>query len=184
MKHVLFLTALLFTAGMLSAQTDSLRLNTIRSKPVRTKETIPNTIKPPVKAFQEKLPDLRITGISITAVSTGGDSYTLHISCTVKNEGTATISQAKISLQGLYIEASKSSSPLNSNQYVPACGTSMGLSYDYLAPGASASTSFRCSGQVLNRNNQYVYTLLVNNNQDPKELSFDNNRVNAPILFQ
>ena len=176
MKHVCFsLTLLLFTCVAFS------QINPTKTKQAPSK---PATIKTPVEnKVLEKIPDLKIISANVVATSTGPNAYKLTITCTIKNEGFASISQSKVSLQGFYIEEANSKLDLSSTKFKGGCGNALGSSTN-LDPGNSTTRQFYCFNVVLDRGNNYVYVLLVGTNPNIKELSVDNNRLDLPIVFQ
>jgi hypothetical protein len=177
MKQVCFSLTLFLFGFVAFSQIGPPKTKVAPSKPVTLKTPVENKVL-------EKLPDLRITSATALATSTGPNAYTLTITCTIKNEGTAAISQDKVSVNGRFTEEANSKKDLSSTNFQSGCGSTLGLSYHSLDPGASGTLQFRCFNVVLIRSNNYVYVVLLNLGQEYKELSFSNNRLDIPIVYQ
>jgi hypothetical protein len=179
MKHVCFSLALLFFACFAFSQIDPVKTKPAVSKPATLQTPVSN--KPYVK-----LPDIRVTSATVLATSTGPDAYTLTITCTIKNEGDAPISYADVSVGGRFTEYANSRKDLSSTNFRSGCGSGLGQARDMLLPGASATMQYRCFNVVLLRSNNYEYILLLNEGKENeiKESSTDNNRLDLPIIYQ
>lgn len=186
MKKLLTLLMLLpvCSIGIAQVISDTTKTTkTVLSKQVQATQPLQTIKTAGSNTVVEKLPDLRITAATVTAVATGQGVYKLTIVCTIKNEGTAPISLSQISYQGLVAPESKLGLPINATAYEPACGTTAGLARDILQPGASITRDYFCFNRVLSPADKPVYVLLVNRNSEVKELSKDNNRQNVYITF-
>ena len=153
------------------------------SKPAQTTTTTQTVKAPGSNTVLEKLPDIRVTDATVTAVATGPGVYKLTIQCTIKNEGTAPISLAQVACNGLIAPENKLSLPLNATAYAPGCGTTAGLARETLQPGASVTTTYYCFNRAMAPADKPVYIIVLNWYLDVKELNKDNNRQNVYITF-
>jgi len=181
----MFLSLIAFCAfGVCFAQTKT----DTTAKMVLTKQSqITNprqTLKTPgTNMVVEKLPDLRTTAATVTAVATSPGVYKLTIQCTVKNEGNAPISLGSITLKGLLAAERSLHLPLNATAYSPACGRVAGLARETLQPGESVPVEYYCFNVAMAQSDKPVYVLLINYLADIKEQNKENNRQNVYITF-
>jgi hypothetical protein len=180
MKHVCFSLAFFFLVAAAFSQGEPVK--TVKTKPAVSK---PATLKTPAEnKVIEKIPDLKIVSANVVATPTGPGAYKLTITCTIKNEGFAIITQDKVGLQGYYAEEADAKLDLSSIKFKAAGGVALGSSGN-LNPGASATTVFYSFNPVFISGKKYVYVLLVKpDDRNVKELSSENNRLDIPIVFQ
>lgn len=133
--------------------------------------------------IMEKLPDLRTTTATVTAVATSPGVYKLTIQCTIKNEGNAPISLADIDLRGRLAPERSLHLPLNATAYTPGCGRAAGLARESLQPGQSLPVDYYCFNVAMAQSDKPVYVLLINYYSDIKETNKENNRQNIYITF-
>ena len=136
------------------------------------------------------LPDLKFTAFNVSAVAPAGSStYTIDITCTVKNDGMASILTDDVSLQGFisdldWIQQSQDVS--FTNHFKPAGGrilSDIPNRGTILAPGTSKQISFSVTNITLIKNPTPVYMLTVNLWSNIQETDKDNNKTYMTILL-
>ncbi len=136
------------------------------------------------------LPDLKFTAFNVAAVSTAGAAtYTLNITCTVKNDGTASVLTDDVSLQGFISDLDwiqKSQDVSFTNHFKPAGGrilSDIPNRGENLAPGASKQISYSIFNVSLLKDPKPVYLIGVNLFSNLQEISKDNNKTYMTILL-
>ena len=137
-----------------------------------------------------KLPDLKFTAFNASAVASAGSAtYTINITCTVKNDGLASMLTDDITLQGFisdldWIQQSQDVS--FTNHFKPAGGrilSDIPNRGETLAPGASKQISYSASNVTLIKNPKPVYMITVNLFSTIPETDKDNNKTYMTILL-
>ncbi|MBC7904588.1 MAG: hypothetical protein H7Y27_14275 [Gemmatimonadaceae bacterium] len=184
MKKFLLSLALLpiFTVCFSQTKTET-STKTVVTKPASTTIAKQSLNTTGTNTIKKRLPELRITAAAVTAVSTGQGVYKLTISCTVKNEGNAPMSLADINFSGLHAPERYMDMPLNSTGYSAACGSTGGLAYEFLQPGASLSREYFCFNRALNPGEKPVYVIIINRSDDMRDQTNKNIRQNVYITF-
>lgn len=136
------------------------------------------------------LPDLEFSAFNVSAVLSSGTSvYTLNISCTVKNNGTASILTDDVSVQGFISDLDwiqKSQDVSFTNHFKSACGgilSDIPNRGELLAPGGSKQMSYSCFNVTLIKDVKPVYLISVNLFSTIPEISKDNNKTYMSILL-
>lgn len=124
----------------------------IKTTPVQTVKNTSTTTQPTSQSTEKPL-DLYLTDVTVIATKTGTDTYKLQINYTIMNVDTAAISLGNFGVQGV-AGMEGSGQPLSS-----ACGTTAGLSYQTLNPGAKISGTFYCFNKQLSGTGRPVYLL-------------------------
>jgi hypothetical protein len=190
MKHITSFTFCMATVFFCNAQADTLSKKTI-IKNLPQKTNVIQTLKTvaPNKPM-EKLPDLKFTAFNVTAVlSSGTTTYTINITCTVKNEGTAPVLTDNVSLQGFISDLAwiqKSQDISFTNHFSAAGGRIMSdipNRGETLAPGASKQISYSCYNIILVKEVKPVYYITINHFSALPELNKDNNNTYMAILL-
>ncbi len=182
MKKLLFITLLAaFTISTATSQKVEKSADPLKQNiPVTLLQQAGKNIPAP------KLLDLKFTAANVTATLTGTDTYTLTITCSIKNDGTAAISMGNISIEGRLsneVSIAKTQDISFTNHYTSACGTTAGLSYINLEPGASTTVSYSCFNMVISKTPRPVYVLLMNYYSPIPEVTKENNRAHIPIFL-
>jgi hypothetical protein len=184
MKHIISFTFCMATIFFCNAQPVS------KTLPQKTSGI--QTLKPVgVNTPMSKLPDLTFTGVNVTATATGVGVYTLEISFTVKNEGTAPILTSDVTIQGYLTDEvgfARTQDISFTGTYRPGCGTGLGSGLgvykgEMLQPGESKGSSMRCFNIQLQKTPRPIYYFTINPHSDIKELNMGNNRVPFTILL-
>lgn len=129
------------------------------------------------KVRELKLPDLQLTSIQVSEKKTenGGATYYREISYTIINNGTKTVCQADIGVQGYLTDTN----PWDGVKLFAGCGwpvatrTSQGC--PMLDPGQSVTNKFRCTDNSSFGTLKY-YVLLVDEINTIPELNDENNQ--------
>lgn len=136
------------------------------------------------------LPDLEFTAFNVSAVVSSGVSvYTLNITCTVKNGGTASVLTDNVSVQGFISDldwVQQSQDVRFTNNFKPAGGrilSDIPNRGEALAPGASKQISYSISNVTLQKDLKPVYLIGVNLFSTLPEISKDNNKTYMSILL-
>lgn len=135
------------------------------------------------------LPDLTFTAFNVSATLTSPSGYTLNITCTVKNEGTASILTDYISLQGFVSDLDwiqKSQDISFTNHFKPAGGrilSDIPNRGELLAPGDSKQISYSIFNVTLLKDPKPVYLIGVNLFSNIQEITKDNNKTYMTILL-
>ncbi len=136
------------------------------------------------------LPDLEFSAFNVTAtLSSGTNVYTLNISCTVKNNGTASILTDDVSVQGFISDLDwiqKSQDVSFTNHFKSACGSILSdvpKRGESLVPGGSKQISYSCFNVTLIKEIKPVYLIGVNLYSNIPEISKDNNKTYISILL-
>jgi hypothetical protein len=191
MKRISIFSFFMATVFICNAQVDSTLRRPI-SKTLPQKSTGTQTIKQSgLNTPVPKLPDLKFTNVTVTATATGAGVYTLDVSFTVKNDGTAPILTSDVSVQGYITDEvgfARTQDILFTGTYRAGCGTSLSsgtgvFKGEMLEAGASRQSSLRCFNVQLQKTPRPVYYITLNPFSDIKELNRDNNRVPTTILL-
>ena len=189
-------TIILFVIFIISLQINAQIQPKVKKSTITNQQTIysgnqkilnQTTTKNPLT---KPLPDLKFTAFNVAAIaSSGSSSYTINITCTVKNDGLASILTDDVTIQGYtsdldWIQQSQDVS--FTNHFKPAGGrilSDIPNRGEALAPGASKQISFSVSNIALTKSPTPVYMLTVNLFSTIQETSKDNNKTYMTILL-
>lgn len=138
---------------------------------------------------ETSLPDLTFTAFNVSATLASASVYTLNITCTVKNEGTASILTDNISIQGFVSDLDwiqKSQDVSFTNHFKPAGGrilSDIPNRGEVLAPGNSKQISYSIFNVSLVKEPKPVYLIGVNLFSNLQEITKDNNKTYMTILL-
>jgi hypothetical protein len=142
------------------------------------------------RSLTKPLPDLKFTAFNVSAVGSAGSSvYTVNVTCTVKNDGMASMLTDDITLQGYVSDLDwiqQSQDVRFTNHFKSAGGrilSDIPNRGETLAPGASKQISFSCTNLTLIKNPTPVYMITVNLWSDIEETDKDNNKTYMTILL-
>lgn len=169
MKQLIILSVLMFyhSFSLLAQIHTPIRMT--KTKVIDTSKNQTLKIKPENTILQ-KLPDLKIVSFTVSYMVGSG----IIINYTIKNEGTAPVAKGSVGLQGLI-----GFGPTDTRPFA-GCGTTLGLSYQFLNPGESESGSYQCTN--INKSPNLYYTLILDYNNEVKELNENNNKAQTTIL--
>lgn len=194
MKKTIFLFICLFyLASLLNAQitgatrypltkkTDPSKTQTLQLNQTNTYIPKPPTQPTQVIDMNAALPDIKLVSFKINYLGSqdanGEIIYNYEINYVLKNEGNISVAADSIGVQG-YLSYQ---TPVPTT--ISACGALInrvpGL---ILTPGYTHRGYYRCSSKI-DRNNNPVYMLYVDNNNTVKELNEQNNMAQLPITF-
>jgi hypothetical protein len=136
------------------------------------------------------LPDLEFSAFNVAAsLSSGTNVYTLNITCSVKNNGTASILTDDVTIQGYISDLDwiqKSQDISFTNHFKSACGRTLSdipNRGESLAPGGSKQITYSCFNVTLVKDLKPVYLIGVNLYSTIPEISKDNNKTYMSILL-
>jgi hypothetical protein len=191
MKKIIFSIIIIFVGQLANAQIQT---------PV--KKTAPTN--QPVNGINQKilnqtatrsstgtgLPDLKFTAFNVSAVLSSGTSvYTLNITCTVKNDGTASVLTDDVSLQGFTTDldwVQKSQDVGFTNHFKPAGGRTLSdipKRGEELAPGSSKQISYSMFNVLLSKEQKPAYLIGINLFSTLPEISIENNKTYMSIFL-
>lgn len=184
MKHIISFTFCMATIFFCHAQTVNKSLPQKTSGIQTLRPVDANTLVP-------KLPDLTFTNVNVTATATGVGVYSLGISFTVKNEGTAPILTSDVTIQGYLTDEvgfARTQDISFTGTFRPGCGITLWSGVlsekgEMLQPGASKQASMSCFNIQLQKTPRPIYYITINPHSDIKELNLSNNRVPFTILL-
>jgi hypothetical protein len=133
----------------------------------------------PENTLIKKLPDLRVSALSFSHVSTamvnGAATHTFQINYTVVNDGNLAVAANTVVLQGFI---HRTNLPTTGG-----CGSVVSTqSTEMINPGASRSGFFRCTAPF-DKNNPPLYRLWIDSDNILKESNKENNMAQMTIIF-
>jgi hypothetical protein len=182
MKHILSFTCIL--AACLNANS---QIGEVSKKTTNT--STQKMVGQPPHGLAIKLPDLKFTAVNVTATPSapGATTYTLDISYTVKNDGTAAVFTNDVSLQGFLSNESwitNGNKDIHMSGYLEAAGGQL-LSgrNEALAPGESRLVTYSLHDKQLSKDPNPIFIITINMGGGVKEFDYRNNMTYTIILL-
>lgn len=194
MKKLLFIFSLiLFTLIAKAQQTETIR-NKTKSTATTTQKTLKLQQPGDNSSLIPKLPDLKFSSFNVTAIpssSSGGiTTYTLNISFSVKNDGSAGIRTDDVTLAGFLSDetwVTLGKKNLSLTGFLTAAGgmilSSIPNRGETLLPGATKQITYSLYNKQLGTDPKPIFIIVINTGVNIKESDSGNNMAYMTILI-